>query len=124
MGTGLMPIRWRPLVDPAACGVRLGVQLRAAAEQLAWSQGLCLSHWIKRLVEDFIINANGDVGADLPARRDGEIENESSHAPIAPITSRGSSGFNGEPEIQEIKSRRRDPCNPRLTPHTRQKSRR
>jgi hypothetical protein len=43
--------RKRMLIDPAACGVRLGVELRAAAEQEADSAGICLSHWIRQLVE-------------------------------------------------------------------------
>lgn len=65
MGTHSTPIHRKPLVDPAACGVRLGVELRAAAEQLAWSEGLCLSHWIKRLVEEFVAKASEDLDADL-----------------------------------------------------------
>lgn len=42
------------LADPAACGIRLGVELRAAAEQEAYRSGMCLSHWIKRVVEEAV----------------------------------------------------------------------
>lgn len=48
------PIQRKRLVDPAACGVRLGVELRAAAEREAYQSGMCLSHWIKRVVQDAI----------------------------------------------------------------------
>ena len=48
------PIYRKRLVDPAACGVRLGVELRAAAEREAYQAGMCLSHWIKRVVQDAI----------------------------------------------------------------------
>lgn len=44
----------RELVDGGACGVRLGLDLRAAAEREASRAGICLSHWIKRVVEDVI----------------------------------------------------------------------
>jgi len=54
MHTQLTPVRRKTLADPAACGVRLGVELRAAAEQAAYSSGMCLSHWIKRLVEQAV----------------------------------------------------------------------
>jgi hypothetical protein len=46
------------LIDPAACGVRLGVELRAAAEQEASSAGICLSHWIRQLVEHAVKASN------------------------------------------------------------------
>jgi hypothetical protein len=52
MHTRLTPVHRKHLADPAACGVRLGVELRAAAEQAAYSSGMCLSHWIKRVVEE------------------------------------------------------------------------
>ena len=48
------PIHRKRLVDPAACGVRLGMELRAAAEREAYQSGMCLSHWIKRVVQDAI----------------------------------------------------------------------
>jgi hypothetical protein len=48
------PVRRKPLVDPAACGVRLGVELRAAAEQEAYDCGMCLSHWIKKVVDEAV----------------------------------------------------------------------
>ena len=51
MHTHLTPVHRKNLADPAACGVRLGVELRAAAERAAYSSGMCLSHWIKMLVE-------------------------------------------------------------------------
>lgn len=51
MHGGLTPLLRKRLVDPAACGVRLGVELRAAAEREAYGSGMCLSHWIKKLVE-------------------------------------------------------------------------
>ncbi len=44
------PVNRKRLVDPAACGVRLGVDLREAAEKRAYSSGMCLSHWIKATV--------------------------------------------------------------------------
>jgi hypothetical protein len=56
------PVVRKRLVDPAACGVRLGVELRAAAEREAYQAGMCLSHWIKRLVQDAI--ASGGREAD------------------------------------------------------------
>lgn len=48
------PIMRKKLADPAACGVRLGVELRAAAEQEAYRSGMCLSHWIKRIVQEAV----------------------------------------------------------------------
>jgi hypothetical protein len=53
------PVRRKLLVDPAACGVRLGVELRAAAEQAAYGSGMCLSHWIKRVVEEALSKSRG-----------------------------------------------------------------
>lgn len=49
------PIQRKRLVDPAACGVRLGVRLRAEAEKEAYGSGMCLSHWIKQVVEMAIV---------------------------------------------------------------------
>lgn len=46
------PVGRKRLVDPAACGIRLGVELRAAAERRAYISGMCLSHWIKHVVEE------------------------------------------------------------------------
>jgi hypothetical protein len=57
MHTRLTPVHRKNLADPAACGVRLGVELRAAAEQAAYSSGMCLSHWIKRIVEEALSNS-------------------------------------------------------------------
>ena len=48
------PVQRTKLVDPAACGVRLGVELRAAAEQEAYRSGMCLSHWIKKVVQEAV----------------------------------------------------------------------
>ena len=48
------PVHRKRLIDPAACGVRLGVQLRAAAEQEAYGAGMCLSHWIKKIVQEAV----------------------------------------------------------------------
>jgi hypothetical protein len=44
----------KPLRDAGACGVRLGVPLRAEAEQAAFAEGMCLSHWIRRVVEEAV----------------------------------------------------------------------
>lgn len=44
----------KKLADPAACGIRLGVALRAAAEQEAYRSGMCLSHWIKHVVQEAV----------------------------------------------------------------------
>jgi hypothetical protein len=60
------PIVRKRLVDPAACGVRLGVELRAAAEREAYQAGMCLSHWIKRLVQDAI----GSVAREADRKKD------------------------------------------------------
>jgi hypothetical protein len=108
MCTGLIPIHRKPLVDPAACGVRLGVQLRSAAEQLAWSQGLCLSHWIKRLVEDFVANAKGNVEGELTTDRDSEIELPAVHSQIAPRHPRSNPAFNSAAQIRRVESRQKD----------------
>jgi hypothetical protein len=54
MHTQSTPVHRKRLIDPAACGVRLGVELRAAAEQQAYDSGMCLSHWIKKVVENAI----------------------------------------------------------------------
>ena len=51
------PVLRKRLVDPAACGVRLGVELRTAAEQEAYGSGMCLSHWIKKVVEEALSNS-------------------------------------------------------------------
>ena len=48
------PVMRKKLADPAACGIRLGVELRAAAEQEAYRSGMCLSHWIKQLVQEAV----------------------------------------------------------------------
>jgi hypothetical protein len=50
------PVMRKRLADPAACGVRLGVQLRADAEQEAYLSGMCLSHWIKQVVQEALRN--------------------------------------------------------------------
>jgi len=50
---GLVHAR-RRLVDPAACGVRLGVELRTRAERLAHQSGVRLSVWIRHLVEEAV----------------------------------------------------------------------
>ncbi len=55
------PIHRKRLVDPAACGVRLGMELRAAAEREAYQSGMCLSHWIKRLVQDAMGSGGREV---------------------------------------------------------------
>ena len=48
------PVQRKRLIDPAACGIRLGVELRAAAEREAYRSGMCLSHWIKQIVENAV----------------------------------------------------------------------
>jgi hypothetical protein len=48
------------LADPAACGIRLGVELRAAAEREAYLSGMCLSHWIKALVQEAVRHSGGN----------------------------------------------------------------
>lgn len=83
MGTHLAPIHRKPLVDPAACGVRLGIELRAAAEQLAWNEGLCLSHWIKRLVEGFVAKANQEAGADFKEHEKASVDARAEDEPFA-----------------------------------------
>jgi hypothetical protein len=35
-------------------GPVIGVELRAAAERQAYRSGMCLSHWIKQIVEDAV----------------------------------------------------------------------
>jgi hypothetical protein len=34
--------------------VRLGISLRVAAEQAAFAEGMCLSHWIRQVVEQAV----------------------------------------------------------------------
>jgi hypothetical protein len=53
----MTPVMRKRLADPAACGVRLGVQLRADAEQEAYLSGMCLSHWIKHVVQEALRNS-------------------------------------------------------------------
>ncbi len=64
--------RQRARVDPAACGVRLGIALREAAENEASRAGMCLSHWIKRLVE----NALNTPNASANDRNEAEISRQ------------------------------------------------
>jgi hypothetical protein len=42
--------------------VRLGVGLRAAAERAAYRSGMCLSHWIKKVVEEAVVRSGEDAG--------------------------------------------------------------
>jgi hypothetical protein len=58
MHAQLTPMHRKNLADPAACGVRLGVELRAEAEQAAYGAGMCLSHWIKGVVEKALSNSD------------------------------------------------------------------
>lgn len=51
------PVMRKRLADPAACGIRLGVELRAAAEREAYLSGMCLSHWIKHVVQEALRNS-------------------------------------------------------------------
>lgn len=48
------PTRSVSRVDPGAFGVRLGSELRASAEQAASRNGVSLSRWIRRVVEDAV----------------------------------------------------------------------
>ncbi len=68
MHARLTPIDQKSLADPAACGVRLGVELRAAAEREAYDQRMWLSHWIKRLVPDAVSNADTQSTANSGTR--------------------------------------------------------
>jgi hypothetical protein len=65
MHAQLTPMRRKILADPAACGVRLGVELRAQAEQAAYRAGMCLSHWIKRVVEEALSQSERPRGSHL-----------------------------------------------------------
>ncbi len=71
------PVHRKRLVDPAACGVRLGVELRAAAEQEASRLGMCLSHWIKKAVEEAISRS---------AVHDGTRRGDEPNLPLRPET--------------------------------------
>jgi len=62
----------RNLVDPAACGVRLGIELRAAAEREANSAGMCLSHWIKQVVRNAVKASRTRKGANSDAEIQGK----------------------------------------------------
>ncbi len=48
------PVGRKRLLDPGACGVRLGVELRADAERQAYSEGMVLSHWIRKVVQEAV----------------------------------------------------------------------
>jgi hypothetical protein len=62
------PVLRKRLVDPAACGVRLGVELRAAAEREAYRSGMCLSLWIKQVVEEALTRISRRQGDAEPVR--------------------------------------------------------
>jgi hypothetical protein len=53
------PVGRKRLLDPGACGVRLGVELRTAAERQAYSEGMVLSHWIRKVVLEAVRRSQG-----------------------------------------------------------------
>jgi hypothetical protein len=53
------PVGRKQLLDPGACGVRLGVELRAAAEREAYAEGMVLSHWIRKVVQEAVHRRRG-----------------------------------------------------------------
>ena len=57
-------VRTKTLLDPGACGVRLGIDLRAAAEREASSAGICLSHWIRQVVRNAVKASRVKEGAN------------------------------------------------------------
>jgi hypothetical protein len=79
MHARLTPIRRKHLADPAACGVRLGIELREAAEREAYALGMCLSHWIKKVVEEAVSISNRKNSASVPdiRRLGGSLEDSS-----------------------------------------------
>jgi hypothetical protein len=74
------PVHRKRLVDPAACGVRLGVELRMAAEQAAYGAGMCLSHWIKKLVAEAVSNF-GASGNGIARNAEIHAEDKTKSAP-------------------------------------------
>jgi len=80
-------------VDPGSCGVRLGSDLRATAEQEARRCGLCLSHWIKQIVEDAIKGV-----AKKPVHRPTETPNTSGPPEIISGSSELDSAFRRDME--------------------------
>jgi hypothetical protein len=69
------PVHRKRLLDPAACGVRLGVELRAAAEREAYRVGMCLSVWIRGLVESALREAKSSPHPSEPdLRRESQID--------------------------------------------------
>jgi|SRR5215469_3665885 len=75
------PVIRKKLVDPAACGVRLGLELRAAAERAAYGSGMCLSHWIKGVVEEALFQSASSRRNNLKVTNRDEEETQSD--PIA-----------------------------------------
>lgn len=53
------PVGRKRLLDPGACGVRLGLELRVAAERQAYSEGMVLSHWIRKVVQEAVCRSQG-----------------------------------------------------------------
>jgi len=86
MHTRLTPVHRKNLADPAACGVRLGVELRAAAEQAAYSSGMCLSHWIKWVVEE-ALSKSGRARKEHPALNHGVTTEPQSDSPKKELNS-------------------------------------
>jgi len=60
-------VKW--LADPGSCGVRLGRELRMAAEREAHRSELCLSHWIKRTVAEKLGFVSGQESNRKQAQR-------------------------------------------------------
>jgi len=74
-----IPLHRKHLTDPAACGVRLGIELREAAELEAYSSGMCLSHWIKGVVQEALSKSsveNQNKNADELQHKPNNKENK------------------------------------------------
>lgn len=71
---GTTQINRKPLADAGSCGVRLGTTTRSVAEQIAWSRGLCLSHWIRQLVEERIAETKRDSEQNSTTSPENETE--------------------------------------------------
>ena len=69
------PVGRKHLLDPGACGVRLGVELRADAERQAYSEGMVLSLWIRKVVQEAVRRSK--------EQKDHLQENEPTEIPVS-----------------------------------------
>jgi hypothetical protein len=68
------PVGHKHLLDPGACRVRLGIELRADAEQQAYSEGMVLSLWIRKVVQEAVRRSK--------EQKDRLQENEATEIPV------------------------------------------